>query len=59
LNVQSVNNGAVESDAQSLESIQDTIYGLSACKYASETAIFDLKDIANDFGENLVFADGD
>jgi len=53
LNVQSLNDEAVKSDAQNLESISDTIYGLSACKYASETAIFDLKDIANDFDKKV------
>jgi hypothetical protein len=53
LNVQSLNDSAVKSDIQNLESIQDTIYGLSACKYASETAIFDLTDIANDFEKKV------
>lgn len=53
LNVQSLNDTAVKSDVQNLESIQDTIYGLSACKYASQSAIFDLTDIANDFDKSV------
>lgn len=49
LNVQSLQDGSTKGKVQNLESIQDTIYGLSACKFASQTAIFDLKGIAEGF----------